>query len=159
VIGHVVAMGQEHEAHAAQRGEPRQERPGGARRVDEDVPSEPLDQIRRGAVRLLARVAAVMDGAVDALRKSARSLGRLPRRADGGGRARDQCHQRAQALGLACRLPAHVGGAAPLGEDRGRQLAAGVAVDAGRVDEQLAGGVLRQSEIEPGHGSGVTERP
>jgi hypothetical protein len=61
VVGHVIAMGEEHERHAAELADALEERPGGARRVDEHVPVGAADEVRRGAVGIGRGVAAEVD--------------------------------------------------------------------------------------------------
>ena len=164
VVGDVVPVGQEERLDPAELGEPFEQRTRGPRRVDEHVAVGALDQVARGAERLLRRVAAVKDALRDRLgerpSRDARVILRL--RADRARGASDESHGGAQRLALTLGLAVNVGHAAPVRapEGRGRQLAARVAVDTGRVHEEVAGDVLGEALALPGHDSKVApERP
>src|SRR5205814_2280136 len=45
------------------------------------------------------------------------------------------------------------------GKGRGSDLPAGVAVDAGRIDEKRSRGILRKTQVEPGHERWCNQRP
>jgi NAD(P)H-dependent FMN reductase len=165
VIGDVVAVGEEHEARAAQLADPGQERNGEAGRVDEHVSARPRHEPARGSERGLGRVAAVVHAAFlgDRLREGLgcrrRSGGVLHDRPDSPHRAGDQRHERPP-LFLRCgRLPSHEGGVVlAASEDAGRDAPAGVAGDAGSVHEEVTWYVLRGAIDEAGHGGAITER-
>ena len=119
------------------------------------LPAGPLDEVAPGAEGALGREAAEGDVLVDRLRKRAR------RRPGVGLRETVPIEAVGQATSAmsARRRPAsspgwrtHEGVAVALLEDRRRDAAAGVAVDAGRVDVEVAGDVVREPAAEGGHG-------
>jgi hypothetical protein len=61
---------------------------------------------------------------------------------DGSGWAGNERHERAMQFARILRLMVDAGLAAVIAEDGGSDLAAGVAVDAGGVDEEVAWGVF-----------------
>src|SRR5262249_15422494 len=143
------------EAHAAQGPDAVEQGPRGPRRVDEDVALRPPDEVARGAVGGLGRVAAVVDVVVDPLGEG---MGGPPgvgaRQApDGGGGAGHEGHERPVAVGLGPGLGRHDrlarGLVAP--EHGRRDLPAGLAVDAAPVDVEVALGILDQAFGEPRH--------
>src|SRR2546428_7139016 len=143
VVGYIVAVREEHPANAAEGGDLAGERAGEARRIDEDVPRRTHDQVAARAVARLRGIAAVVDMVFEELWKGVarRADAVLRLRADRGHRAGDQRHARAVRLRFAGRLAVDVARVAALGEGVGRDLPAGAAVDAGRVDEEVAGDV------------------
>ena len=77
--------------------------------------------------------------------------------ADGRSRAADHRMEGAAPGGIVRRLPLHERLAGlQAAEHVGRELAAGVALDAGLVDEQLAGEVLGHCQLAPRHAPVVT---
>ena len=156
MVGHVVAVGEEHPPHAPQLLQPAQQRPRGAGRVHEDVALRAANEVARGAERALGREAAEVDlrRVVEPLREGGHARGRIaPRiRADGARRARHEGHQRAGPLGLRFGLAMDDGKTAPAAaEVTGGDDAARAAVDAGGVDEERSRRVLAQPLRGPGH--------
>src|SRR5262249_32113220 len=80
-----------------------------------------------------------------------------PLGADRAGRTGDEGHLGVAHLGRARRLAVHARLVARLVERLRRDPAAGVAVDAGRVDEEVAGDVRGETACERGHGRTLAE--
>ena len=154
VIGDVVLMREQHPRRAAHRRDVLHQRPRKARRVDEDVALRPANEIADRAERRLGGVAAAVDVAIDQLRQRRR--------------APDACRASAidpiDAVGheisafcaasnssSVCRLMKDSGLIAGIAENGRREDAAGVAIDAGGVDVEIAGNVLGKSLRQLGH--------
>src|SRR4029078_468173 len=73
--------------------------------------------------------------------------------ADGTGGTSNQGHQGKTRLGFGFRLVIDAALLAVVAKNRRRELAAGVAVDAGRVNEEIAGDILRQAQLNVCHAS------
>jgi len=162
LIGDVVAMGEEQPARTAHRldaVEERLRRPG---RVDDDVAALAHDQIAGRSVRRLGSQPEVVDGPVDVQRKRAQRLADFPslRAPDRRRRAGHQGDERVLALGRRG-LALHEGEPAPIRarERRRRELPAGVAIDAGGIHEERPRGILRKTQVEPGHERWCNHRP
>lgn len=141
VVRDVVLVGEHHGANAAERRDPLDEDLGEPRRIDQHVAVRSPDQVARGAIRRLARIAAERHVAEQRLGERA---GRgahvvLAARADRARRAGHQRHPRTmptgrRRLGRDDRLRGSVIAREHLRCD----LAAQVAVDARAVDEEVA---------------------
>ena len=162
LIGDVVPMGEEKPARSAHRVDAIEERLRCARRVDDDVAALAHDEIAGRAVRRLRSQSEVVNGAVDVQRQRGQRVADFPslRAADGRRRAGHQRDQRVLALGRRG-LPLHEGEPGPIRprERRRRELPAGVAVDAGRIHEERPRGILRKTQVEPGHERWCNQRP
>jgi hypothetical protein len=93
MVGDVVAVGGEHEAHPAEAVDALEQ---ARRRIDEDVPASALDEVARGAERGLGGEATVVDLPGDQLREGvhSRSGVELRHRSNRGCRAGDERHER-----------------------------------------------------------------
>src|SRR5207237_6839009 len=148
----VVALGDGDAPDAAQVREPADQRGGEARRVDEDVPVVAAQEVALRAVRGLAGVAAPLDRPVEAHGKIARRFLRAALRSD---RCRGTTDDRVQGASPArvvrgLLLDERLSGL-QAAEDFGRELAAGVALDARLVHEQLAWDVFGYCQLAPRH--------
>jgi len=103
-----------------------------------------------------------VDRAVDVQRKRGECFADFPslRAPDRGGRTGDEGDERVLPLSRSG-LPLHVRQSAAIGAGKGRgsDLPAGVAVDAGRIDEKRSRGILRKTQVEPGHERWCNQRP
>ncbi len=155
VVGDVIPMGEEHALHAAEILNAPQKRAGRARRIHQNVSFRPNNKIARCSERGFRREAAIENAIFNGLGKQPRGSPGidLRGRADGAGRAGDERHQRpglSFAAGWLTVNERFLGFGRP-GEGDGGQLPAGVAVDAGGVNEKIPRNVLRQSQIQASH--------
>src|SRR5207245_8310728 len=106
------------------------------------------------------RVPAAVDRSFELHRQVPRRFLRAALGADGGGRA---AHDRVQGPapgGIIGGLTLHERlSGLEAAEDVGRKLAAGVALDAGLIDEQVARSILRDRELAPRHHGCLTGAP
>src|SRR5262245_61594958 len=153
VLRDVVAMRQEHGLDAASKLEFGQETPDAARRIDEDVPSRPLDEVTPGAERVLGGETAEEDVFVDPLGEpfDARTSVATRPGSDRSGRTGDQSHQGAAAIRFGFRLLRDEGVIVGGREDTRGDPPAGIAVDAGPVHVEVARSVVRKALSERGH--------
>lgn len=156
VVRDVVLVAQQEQVDSAQLLQALHERAGEARRVDEHVAGLAADQVRGGAEAGLGMEAAVVDALVDGVgqaRERGLQVGALAR-ADGRRGAAEQRHEGARALFVGGGLtvdPALPGGTV---ERPGRHPAAGIAVDAGGVDVEVALDIRGQTLREGCHDTG-----
>ena len=152
-VGDVVSMGEQDVVDAAGSGDRTDERLGVARRVDEEVAFRSPYEPRRRTEGILGAVAAVEDAGsvLDLVRVEPARAGAAGDGTDGARRARLR-RQPGVADGLVgARLGDDDARPPDVAEQRGRDVAAGSAVDAAGVDEPVAGGVGLVAEIDAGH--------
>jgi hypothetical protein len=146
MVGHVVAVREDHSSDAPECLEPIHERTPCPRRINEQIALVALDEIARRAERALGGIPAVVDAPVDEVgqRRHCVYETNLADAADRARRTRHDRHPGSQRLIGRGRLPPHDGLAEPLGarEDPWCEDAACLAVDARIVDEQVAGYVV-----------------
>src|SRR5258708_31526196 len=160
VVGHVVLMRQEHRLHAAERGDVLHQRRGETRRVDEHV-AVPLasftpNQVAKCAEGALRREATAVDTVFDQFRVTGdgrRDIA-LAHVADRRCRTGDESLLGGQQLFVRLRLMKDGRLIANVMKYRWRDLAAGVAIDAGRVDEEVALDVGGRAQRSFCHGRG-----
>ncbi len=152
-VGHVVAVGQKDVGDSAPRFKLSNELRQKLRRVDEPVSFWVLDEVAIAAERLGRVEAAVVDRLFDKDRKIGHHRFAIVVAviADRAGRAGEQGPQRVAAGGRDVRLAVDVGRVASFREDLRRNLAAGVAIDARRIDEEVAGHVVANAFAGIGH--------
>ena len=152
-VGHVIGVRQEDVGDAAERFEAAHQPGLELGRIDEPVAVRVLDEVAIAAVGMRRVEAAIMDRRFQddgkVVHHRLGSIGALA--ADRAGRAADEGPQRLGTLLGVGRLPVHEGVVRPLGEHRRRHLAAGVAVDAGGIDEKIAGDILGDPFANVGH--------
>ena len=140
-VGHVVPVRQEDVGDAAQRLEPPHERGDELRRVDQPVARGVPDEVAVAAVRLRRVVAAVVDRLLDGEREVVHHglhvvVAEAADGPGGAGRRGPARRRRRSAAATGWALTKDVSGA--FAEDGRGDLPAGVAVDAGRVHEEVA---------------------
>lgn len=150
VVGDIIAMGQEHQLNPAELFDVFHQRAGESRRVDQDVPPGPDDQIARCSIRRLGSESAKVDSFIDQLRIGFHSQfrGLMAGGPYRSSRAGDQGLERREFLQSGLGLMMNHRLIADVGESLGRNLAAQVAVDTGRIDEKVPWDVLRMLELE-----------
>src|SRR4051812_30254516 len=162
VIGNVVAVGEEVPARPAHRLDPIEERVRRPRRIDDEVSTVSHDEIAGRAVGGFGPQPEIVDRAVDVERERRECLANFPslRAPDRRRRASDEGDERILPLG-GNRLPLHVRETAAIrsGKRRRSDLPAGVAVDAGRIDEKRPRGILRETQVSRATRDGVTSGP
>src|SRR5262249_5541492 len=150
VISDVVLMRQEHRPDAAEFLDPPDERRGEARRINQDVTARFIrarNQIAPGAIARFGCEAAEIDVFGDERRERGDRHSKVVfrERTDGCGRTGNQRSESLVDLRRGLRLAIDARLIAVIAEMRGRDLAAGAAVNARVVNEEIARGVLRQS--------------
>src|SRR5579871_2272187 len=143
-VGDVVGMRQEDPRQAAPLLDAAHESRQELRRIDEPIAVGPADEVAIAAERLRRVHAAVIDVVFDRQREIVehRAGGVSSMSADGAGRTADEGLEGAVRLLRVGGLELHEGITVGFAEDFGRDLPAGIAINAGRIDEELAGYVL-----------------
>ena len=156
-VGHVVLMGEQDVPDAAARLQLPEKRRGEPRRVDEQVAPRTHDEERVGPEGIGGVEPAVRHPVLELLGEEAIGLHVRPLDADGRGRAGHEGARGRAELVRGGGLLAHRGLAEEAAvEDGGRELPAGVAVDAGRVHEPGTGGVGGVTAARIGHLVGLS---
>ena len=148
MIGNVITMRQKHQVHSAGRFDLFYELRGEARRVNQNIAAfgfRSRDQITPRAKAGLGREATEVNILGDIFRKCIDADVRVMRldRSNRCGRTSDQSHQCAFDFPGAFRLMVNDRSVVILGECLRCDLPTGVAIDAGRVDVEISGNILR----------------
>ncbi len=156
MVGDIVTMRQQHEIHAAHFLHAFYEGSGEAWRIDEHVAAllgRAHDQIGpRAEARFRSEAAKI--NVVHDMNGESRDAGasvQVGGGADGSRGARDKRHERAVKFAGILRLLINTRFAAVVAKAGGRDLTAGVAVDATFVDVEFACDILRKSMVNLGH--------
>ena len=140
MIGDIVLMREQQPAYTTHVVDAFHQRPCEARRVDHGVTVRMLNQVAERAEGALSGESAAVHVGLDQFRVAGHRAAHvvLSNRTDRRGRAGDQCLLRLEQFTCAGRLMEYRGLIADVMEHRRRDLPAGVAVDAGGVDEEVA---------------------
>src|SRR5260370_23465691 len=152
-IGHIVSVRQEDVANPAQRLQLLHQRRDELGRVDQPVASGVPNEVAVAAIRLGGVVAAVLDRLFKEEREVPHDRFRVvvTKAADRPGGAGQQGLQRLPPVGAGNRLGFDEGSFAGFTKDRKSDLPTGIAVDAGRIHEEIARDVFRHSFFGVGH--------
>jgi hypothetical protein len=153
-VGHVVPVRQEDVPDPAQRFEPPHQRGDELRRVDQPVARRVPDEVAVAAIRLRRVVAAVVHRPLDREREVVHHGLHVvvAETADGPGGARKESLQGDSPVGRCHGLGFDERRVRCLAKHGRGDLPTGVAVDAGRVHEEVAGSILQDSLAGVYHG-------
>ncbi len=156
VVGDIVAVRKEHERDAAQLLDAPDERGGEAGRVHENIAAglwRTNDEVGPAAKTRFGSEPAEIDVVHNGIGKGIHGGAgvTVPGSADGSRGAGHQRHQGALHIRGTGRLAVDAGLTAMVMEGLRGNLAAGVAINAGCIDKEIAGDVLRQSLLDLGH--------
>src|SRR5215217_7949716 len=148
VRGNVVFVREQHSTDATHRYDLLHELTRKSRRVDQDVAAftgGTSDQIAPGAEAVFRRESAEVNVVFEQHRKRVDAEMRVMAFdcADRAGRTRDEGHHRELRLIVCFGLMIDAALVAVIVKDRGRELTTRIAIDAGGVNEEVAGDILR----------------
>lgn len=156
MVGNIIPMGKEHERDPSHLFDAPYQWRSEPRRIHQDITARlrrPDDEVCPGAEAQLRGIATEIDAISYPVGESHHPFASIApgNRADRRRRTRDECHQRPAHLARILRLMIDAGLSAMIPKGFRRDLAAGVTVDAARVNVEVAADILRKALCDLRH--------